>query len=190
MVMDAVKFWIERMENISGLSGTSKGQQPSQRQAQSTVQATQEAGFVSIRASLRNLESALGSLGEILTNLIIVNYDTHRTVAIVGEEGAATSLKLAANHFMRPTKDGLAPLRFQLVVDAGSSKPTSRGARIQEIDALKAMGVVDNHTVLQAHGIPHSEQIEQRMQQEAQDAVRAQALAKGQQHGPGTGHPH
>lgn len=190
MVMDAVKFWIERMENISGLSGTSKGQQPSQRQAQSTVQATQEAGFVSIRASLRNLESALGSLGEILTNLIIVNYDTHRTVAIVGEEGAATSLKLAANHFMRPTKDGLAPLRFQLVVDAGSSKPTSRGARIQEIDALKAMGVVDNHTVLQAHGIPHSEQIEQRMQQEAQAAARAQALAKGQPHGPGTGHPH
>ena len=190
MVMDAVKFWIDRMENISGLQGTSKGQQPNQRQAQSTIQATQEAGFVSIRSSIRNLEGALSQLGQILTNLIIVNYDTHRVVAIVGEEGEQTSMKLAANHFMRPTKDGLAPLKFQLVVDAGSSKPTSRGARIQEIDALKAMGVVDNTTVLQAHGIPHSEQIQQRMEQEAMAAAAAQAQAKGQPHGPGTGHPH
>lgn len=190
MVMDAVQFWIARMENISGLSGTTKGQQPQQRQAQSTVQATQEAGFVSIRSSLRNLEGALQKLGQILTNLIMVNYDTHRVVAIVGEEGEQTSLKLAANHFMRPTESGLAPLRFQLLVDAGSSKPTSRGARIQEIDALKAMGVVDNMTVMQAHGIPHGEQIQQRMQQEAKAAAAAQAQAKGQPTGPGTGHPH
>jgi hypothetical protein len=186
LAMDAVKFWIDRMENISGLSGTSRGHQPSQRQAQSTIQATQEAGFVSIRSSLRNLEAALTKAGNILTNLMIVNYDTHRTVAIVGEEGEQTSLKLAANHFMRPTKNGLAPLKFQLVVDAGSSKPTSRGARIQEIDALKAMGVVDNITVLQAHGIPHKEAIQQRMEQEAMAAAKAQAAAKG----TGTGHPH
>jgi hypothetical protein len=190
MVMDAVKFWIERMENISGLQGTTKGQQPNQRQAQSTIQATQEAGFVSIRSSLRNLERALSRLGEILTNLIMVNYDTHRIVAIVGEEGEQTSMTLAANHFMRPTKDGLAPLRFQLTVDAGASKPTSRGARIQEIDALKAMGVVDNTTVLQAHGIPHGEAIQQRMQQEAQAMAAIQAQAAAQGKGPGHGHPH
>lgn len=190
MVMEAVNFWIERMENISGLSGTSKGQQPSQRQAQSTIQATQEAGFVSIRSSLRNLERALMKVGEVLCNLIIVNYDTHRTVAIVGPEGTETALTLAANHFFRPTKDGLAPIRYQLVVDAGASKPTSRGARIQEIDALKAMGVVDNHTVLQAHGIPHIELIEQRMQEEAKAAAAAAAAAKAQARGPGTGHEH
>ena len=62
----SVKFWIERMENISGLQGTSKGQQAQGRQASATVQATQEAGFVSIRSSLRNLERALQELGQIL----------------------------------------------------------------------------------------------------------------------------
>lgn len=190
MVMDAVKFWIERMENISGLTGTSKGQQAQGRQAMATVQATQEAGFVSIRSSLRNLEGALSQLGQILTNLIMVNYDTHRVVAIVGEEGEQTSISLAANHFMRPTKDGLAPLRFQLNVDAGSSKPTSRGARIAEIDALKEMGVVDNVTVMQAHQIPHAEQIQQRMVEEAKAAAAAHAHAQAQAKGPGTGHPH
>jgi hypothetical protein len=190
MVMDQVKFWIDRMENISGLQGTSKGQQAQGRQAVATVQATQEAGFVPIRSSLRNLEGSLGDLGQILTSLIMVNYDVTRTVAIVGEEGTATSLKLAAMHFFRPTKDGLAPLRFQLLVTAGSDKPTSRGARIAEIDHLKEIGAVDNQTVLQVHQIPHAAQIQQRMQQEAQQAqmqaAHAQAVAKG----PGTGHEH
>ena len=190
MVMDQAKFWIDRMENISGLTGTSKGQQAQGRQAVATVQATQEAGFVSIRSSLRNLEGALGQLGQMLTNLIMVNYDTHRTVAIVGEEGTATSLKLAANHFFRPTKDGLAPLRFQLLVEAGSSKPTSRGARIAEIDHLKEIGAVDNQTVLQIHQIPHAQQIQQRMQDEAQQAAMAQAHAQAVAKGPGTGHEH
>ena len=190
MVMDSVKFWIERMENISGLTGTSKGNQAQGRQAMSTVQATQEAGFVSIRSSLRNLERSLQELGQILCNLIIVNYDIHRTVAILGEESNTTSLKLAANHFMRPTKDGLAPLKYSLVVDAGSSKPTSRGARIAEIDALKEIGAVDNKTVLQVHQIPHADAIQQRMQEEAMAMAAAQARAQAQTQGAGTGHPH
>jgi hypothetical protein len=192
MVMEQAQFWIERMENISGLQGTTKGQQAQGRQAVATVQATQEAGFVSIRSSLRNLEGTLGQLGQILVSLIMVNYDTHRTVAIVGEEGTSTSLKLAANHFFRPTKDGLAPLRFQLLVEAGSNKPTSRGARIAEIDHLKEMGAVDNQTVLQIHQIPHAAQIQQRMQQEAQAAaeMHASMAAKSEGRGPGMGHPH
>ena len=156
----------------------------------STVQATQEAGFVSIRSSLRNLERSLQELGQILCNLIIVNYDIHRTVAILGEESNTTSLKLAANHFMRPTKDGLAPLKYSLVVDAGSSKPTSRGARIAEIDALKEIGAVDNKTVLQVHQIPHADAIQQRMQEEAMAMAAAQARAQAQARGAGTGHPH
>jgi hypothetical protein len=190
MVMEQAQFWIARMENISGLQGTSKGQQAQGRQAVATVQATQEAGFVSIRSSLRNLEGALGQLGQILTSLIMVNYDVSRTVAIVGEEGASTSLKLAAMHFYRPTKDGLAPLRFQLLVSAGSDKPTSRGARIAEIDHLKELGAVDNQTVLQVHQIPHGAQIQQRMEQEAAAAMQAQAHAQAVAKGPGTGHPH
>ncbi len=190
MVMEQAQFWIARMENISGLQGTSKGQQAQGRQAVATVQATQEAGFVSIRSSLRNLENALKELGQILTNLIMVNYDVTRTVAIVGEEGGPSSLKLAANHFFRPTEKGLAPLRFQLLVSAGSDKPTSRGARIAEIDHLKELGAVDNTTLLQVHQIPHAQQIQQRMEQEAQAAQMAAAHAQAVAKGPGTGHPH
>ncbi len=190
MVMEQAQFWIQRMENISGLSGTAKGQQAQGRQAVATVQATQEAGFVSIRSSLRNLQGSLGQLFQIVTNLIMVNYDVTRTVAIVGDEGAQTSLKLAANHFFRPTEEGLAPLRFQLLVSAGSSKPTSRGARIAEIDNLKELGVFDNTTVLQIHQIPHAAQIQQRMQEEAQAAAMQQAHAAAVAKGPGTGHPH
>lgn len=198
-VMNTIQFWISRMENISGLSGPQKGQPASGRPAQQTVQATQEAGFVRIRSSLRNLERTLGKIGQLCANLIVQNYDAPRIVAIVGDDGIDTAIRLAAQHFYMPKKvDGKViaePLRFSLVVKAGSSAPTSRQARIAEADALFAMHAIDSQAVLQAHAWPNWQQVVQRMQQQAQAQAAAQAQQKGsggssQPKGPGTGHPH
>lgn len=189
-IPNLIEFGIQRMENIAGLSGVSKGQQPSGRQAQQTTQAVQEAGFVSVRASLRNLEVTMSKLGEFLTQLIILNYDQPRVVAILGDEGGQTALRLAAQHFMTPTKTGLEPLKFAMTVSAGASNPTSRQSRVAEIDALKQMGVVDDQTVLEAHRIPHWQAILKRNGAQKQAEAEALAAAKGQGKGPGTGHAH
>jgi hypothetical protein len=197
-VMNTIQFWIGRMENISGLSGPQKGQQSTGRPAQQTVQATQEAGFVRIRSALRNLERTLGSIGNLVANLIVQNYDAPRVVAIVGDDGTDTAIRLSAQHFYMPKKDSdgrvvSEPLKFSLVVKCGSSAPTSRQARIAEADALFAMHAIDAQAVLQAHAWPNWQQVVQRMQKEAQAAAAAQAQAKGgkgQPTGPGTGHPH
>jgi len=194
-VMATVQFWIGRMENISGLSGPQKGQPATGRPAQQTVQATQEAGFVRIRSALRNLERTLGSIGDLLANLIVQNYDVPRVVSIVGDDGADTAIRLAANHFYIPKRDPKGklisePLKFSLVVKCGSSAPTSRQARIAEADALFAMHAIDPQAVLQAHAWPNWQAVVQRMQQQAQAQAAAQAQAKGQARGPGTGHPH
>ena len=200
-VMNTIQFWISRMENISGLSGPQKGQPTSGRAAQQTVQATQEAGFVRIRSSLRNLERTLGKIGNLVANLIVQNYDAPRIVAIVGDDGVDTAIRLASQHFYMPKmidgKVAAEPLRFSLVVKAGSSAPTSRQARIAEADALFAMHAIDSQAVLQAHAWPNWQQVVQRMQAQAQAAAAAQAQSggkgsgpKGQPTGPGTGHPH
>jgi hypothetical protein len=193
-VMNTIQFWIGRMENISGLSGPQKGQPASGRPAQQTVQATQEAGFVRIRSALRNLERTLSSLGNLLANLIIQNYDTPRIVAIVGDDGVDTAIRLAARHFYMPNKDkdgkivGV-PMKFSLLVRCGSSAPTSRQARIAEADALFAMHAIDSQAVLQAHAWPNWQQVVQRMQAAAQAQAQAQAQAKGGgASGVGTGH--
>lgn len=197
-VWQGISFWKQCMENISGLSGVSKGQQPAGRQAQQTIQSTQEAGFVRIRGSLRNLERALTEQYNLLAHLAIQNYDVPRVMAIVGEDGANTAIRLAARHFYTPSADGGEPMKFSLQVMAGSGNPTSRQARIAEADALLGMHAIDRQAVLMTHNFPHWQDIEARMEKKEQEQQKMMALAaatkgsggKAQPTGPGTGHPH
>jgi hypothetical protein len=55
------------------------------------------------------------------------------------------------------------PLRFQVNVRAGSMLPTSRNARVAEVDTLYAMGAVDRPVVLEAHKIPNRQAILERI---------------------------
>ena len=200
-VMGLINLWRQIMENISGLSQAQKGALSTGRQAAQTMQSAQEAGFVSIRASQRNMELALTTSGTLLCHLIAQNYTTPRVVAIVGDKGADTSLLLASRHFYSPSRDmetgkyDLTPLTFSLNVSAGSDRPTSRQARIAEADALFAMHAVDQQFVLQAHQVSDWEAVLQRMQQQQIAAAAAASQAKGsggkpQAKGPGTGHEH
>jgi hypothetical protein len=192
-VSNLVQFHISRMENISGLSGPSKGQLPSGRQGQATTQATQEAGFVRIRSALRNLEASLGELFRLCANLFIQNTDVPRIMASVGEDGSDTAIRLAARHFYMPSQDPgkpSIPMKFSLIVRAGSSSPTSRQSRIAEADALRSMGAIDNQAVLEAHAWPKWQEVIQRMAAQAQVAAQEHQLAHVEPHGPGTGHEH
>lgn len=200
--LQMVQLWLQAMERISGLSGPQRGNQPTGRQAQQTVQSAQEAGFVSIRLSQRNQELALARVGMLLCHLVAQNYTTPRVVAIVGDKGSQTSLLLAARHFYSPSRNpktgkyDLTPMAFSLNVNAGSDRPTSRQARIAEADALFAMHAVDQQYVLQAHQVSDWQEIVQRMAEAAKAAAAAQHAAggrggpKGEPHGPGTGHEH
>lgn len=199
--MQLIKLWQACMENISGLNAAQKGAVGAGRQAAQTMQSAQEAGFVSIRMSQRNMETALAITGTLLCHLIAQNYTTPRVVAIVGDKGTQTSILLASRHFYSPSRDfktkkyDMTPLVFALNVSAGSDRPTSRQARIAEADALFAMKAVDQTYVLQAHQVGDAEEIIQRMQKQAIDIATAAAQAKGpggqgQPKGPGTGHPH
>ena len=119
-------------------------------------------------------------------------------MAIIGEDGTNTALRLAARHFYSPTRSTTgkpiaAPMKFSLVVAAGSQNPTSRQARIAEADALLAMHAIDPQAVLEAHNFPHWQTVSKRMKAEQQEAAMQAMMAKGgqgQPHGPGTGHEH
>ena len=194
LLMQFMEWWREEIERIAGLQGGQKGEIPSGRATDKQVSATQEAGFIRIRSAQRNLELTLRKAFELVANLIIINYDVPRTVAIVGPEGQMNSIRLAARHFYTPSgPDGPEPMRFSLLVNAGSSKPTSRAARIAEANQLFEMHVVDQQYVLQAYRVSHWQAVQQRTKQEAQQKAELAALAggpKGQPKGPGTGHEH
>lgn len=196
IVMPFIEWWKNEIYSIAGLQGGQRGEIPSGRATDKQVSATQEAGFIRVRSAQRNLELTLRKAFEVIANLVVTNYDVPRTVAIVGPEGEVNSIRLAAQHFYCPRgPDGPEPLRFSLLVNAGSTKPTSRAARIQEAVQLKSLGVVDAQYVLQAYRVSHWQAVLRRVQMEAQQQAMMEAVSggKGGPHheGPGSGtHEH
>ncbi len=183
VVKDLIEFWIGRMENIAGINEVQKGKTPAPRTTAKQTGMAQESGFVRIRAAQSNLESCLKDAGTILATLIINNYNEPRLVSLTGDGKEGQMLKLAAKHFYLPDPSGqINPLRFTLVVDAGSDQPTSRMSRISEADTLAAMGMIDQQAVLEAHNYPGAQIIIERMAKAKQQAAAAGLMEQG---GPG-----
>lgn len=158
--MEMVQFWISRMENLSGMSGVTKGQTPpTQRSAQGTINTIQEAAFVRIRAAQANLERSLEKCARKLSDLIISNYTEPRIMSVIGSQAKQSALALNARHFLVPTPEGAEPLKYSLLVQAGASAPTSRSSRIAEADKLYAMGAIDDQALLEAHQYPNKDDI-------------------------------
>jgi hypothetical protein len=98
-VMDIIQFWINRIENILGLSALQKGITPTQRNAEGALNMVQEAAFVRIRSALSNLQSCLQRCAVKLCDLIVDNYTEPRMMAMVGKDGEMTAKALAGRHF-------------------------------------------------------------------------------------------
>lgn len=158
-LMDLVNFWIQRMENIMGLTGVQKGQVPNQRSAEGVIQSVQEAAMVRIRSAMTNYANMLRDSAYKVADLICQNFTEARTVAILGQNGQYAPLFLAGHHFYDPATKGDTPLKFVVRAEAGANKPTSRNARMQEAERLFALGAVDDQYVLDTHGIPDAEQL-------------------------------
>jgi hypothetical protein len=170
-VMDLVNFWISRIENTAGINGMQKGQDPSQRVSNNTVNSVQEAAFVRIRSALTNLGWTYRRSATKLASLISQNYTEARVMAIVGPGGSATSVFLRPFHFYDPQTDGSEPLKFIIRADAGANQATSRQSRVSQANTLFAMGVCDDTYVLEQNGIRDVDQLLQRLYYKRQNGL-------------------
>lgn len=178
MMMPMIQWYIGEMERVSGLAQISRAISPGGRNAASVHESVQEASFVRVRTHLRSLERCLRSQAEKIASIVVHNYTMPRLIATMGPDGQQTAMYLKGRHFFVPTPKpddptSESPLRFQLMVQAGSSLPTSRERRSQEADVLFAMGAIDVQAVLEAHDYPNRNQITRRV-------MEAQAMGMGQ----------
>lgn len=173
-IMELVQFWIERMENIIGLTGVQKGQVPNQRSAEGVIQSVQEAAMVRIRSAMTNYAWMLRDSAYKLADLICQNYTEARTIAIIGPDGRMAPLFLANHHFYDPATKGDTPLKFVVRAEAGANKPTSRNARMAEAEKLMAIGCVDDQYVLETHGIKDADKILARLYDKRQKGLVSQ----------------
>lgn len=161
---ELIRYFLSRMEAVSGLSAVTKGNAPSGRQQQAVVDAMQEAAFVRVRMELRQLEFALRDAGTKKAALIVENYTVPRTLSIIGPDGKESAMQLSARHFYVPGDDGEAPLQYTLKIDAGASQATSQKQRKDEAVMLFSLGAVDQMYVLEVFDVPNRAEIFKRIQ--------------------------
>jgi hypothetical protein len=178
-VMDLINFWISRIENTAGINGMQKGQDPSQRVSNNTVNSVQEAAFVRIRSALTNLGWTYRRSATKLISLISQNYTESRVVAILGPDGQATSLFLRPFHFYDPSADSSEPLKFIIRADAGSNQATSRQARVAQALQLFAIGACDDQYVLNVMGVRDTPQLLQRLYSKRMQGLLPGASGQG-----------
>lgn len=176
--MELIRYMLQRMEAVSGLSAVTRGGSSPGRNAQGVMDAMQEAAFVRVRMELKQLEYTLTDAGKKKASLICENYTEARNLAILGSDGAQKMLSIKPRHFMVPSIDGEIPLQYTLLIDAGASQHTNRKVREDLILSLLNMGAIDVRAALDFLNVPGRYAITQRV--EAQQQMMA---AQGQQAG-------
>jgi hypothetical protein len=168
-MLELVQFWIDRIENISGLSGSVKGMAPAPRTPNSSVQSASETAFVRVRQALRNLGESITKSVSLIAELIIQNYDGSRRIAYFNDLGQGSTLALRDNHFFQPAidnSDDELPLDFVLRVDMGADSTTSRTAQVSNAITLFGMQAVDQQYLLETLRVPRAMEIIARMRLE------------------------
>lgn len=171
IAMDLLRFYKGEMESISGLSAIVRGFSPSGRNSQGVMDSVQDAAFVRVRSTLRELERSLKSTGKKVIASIAELYTEPRLLSILGPDGQRTSQLLKARHFYVPNDRAdpqdptRMPLRFNLLADAGSQLATSREARSADAAQLFALGAIDVPELLKAKQWPNWGVVAQRVQQ-------------------------
>lgn len=171
MAVELISYYESKIESISGMSAIVRGFSPSGRNSQGTLDQVQDAAFVRVRATLRELERALRGVGSKMVANIGELYTEPRVISVVGPDGQRTTKLLRSRHFYRSINDtgDPMPLRFNLQADAGSQLPTSRQARGAEAANLYALGAIDVLELLKAKQWPNWSVVAKRvMEQQAQ----------------------
>lgn len=177
MSTELVSYLEGKIETISGLSAMVRGFAPQGRNSQGVLDAVQDAAFVRVRASLRELEHCLRGVASKMAATIAEFYTEPRLAAVIGPGGQQTHLSLRERHFYAidsedPTQS--IPLRFSIAADSGSSMPTSKQARIAEAKHLFELGAIDILELLKTVEWPNYQLVTQRVM-ENQAAMAAQA---------------
>lgn len=175
IAVELIQFYKGEIETISGLSAMVRGFAPTGRNSEGVLDSVQDAAFVRVRASLRELERSLRGVALKMCANIAEFYTEPRLMSIIGPGGQRTHLALRSRHFYAidaDNPDDRVPLRFSLLADAGSQLPTSKQARAAEAKTLFKLGVIDEYETLKAMGWPNFQLVAQRvMERKAQLAM-------------------
>lgn len=182
MSVSLISYYESQIETVSGLSAIVRGFSPTGRNSQGVLDSVQDAAFVRIRATMRELERTLRGAAEKMASTIAEFYTEPRFQSLIGDDGMIAHAAFRARHFYtHPDESGQRiPLRFTLIADAGSSLPTSQQARAGDAMTLFGMGAIDQLELLKAMNWPNYAVVAKRVLDNAVATAAAQAAGPGQ----------
>ena len=178
MAVMLMQFYKSEIESISGLSAMVRGFSPSGRNSEGVLDTVQDAAFVRVRATLRQLEALLRGVADKLAATVAEFYTEERNLAHLGQDGQQYNIAIHARHFYvrdADNPDDRIPMRFQLLADAGSQLPTSKQARAAEAERMYALGIIDILEVLKAKGWPNYSEVARRVMDQQASGLMQQA---------------
>jgi hypothetical protein len=201
-------------DTILGNVEAMQGRRPEGVEAGVAIELLQEAANVRMRLKVRHMENSLKQAGEIIVEMVQHYYDNERVFMIVGNalkrtEAPVTQdaiqqqqmMELSINQAVsgqigpdgQPMVDLLNKIpkpfeaKFDVRIGAGSTLPVSRMTQFQKCITLFQLGVIDDTELLRNSGLPHWDEVHERvlmkrqaMMQE-QQAMAAQAPPDGSQ---------
>jgi hypothetical protein len=182
MSVSLIQYFESKIEAISGMTAIVRGFMANGRNSQGVMDSVQDAAFVRIRATLRELERTLRGITAKKVATIAEFYTEPRFMVLLGTDGQHTRRALRSKHFYAPQgmEGKVFPLRFVVLADAGSQLPTSKQARSAEADTLYALGAIDVLELLKAKQWPNYANVAKRvMDMQAQAGMMAGLTAPG-----------
>jgi hypothetical protein len=167
IAVQLMSYYESQIETISGLSAIVRGFTPTARNSSGVLDSVQDAAFVRIRATLRELERTLRGVAGKMVATVAEFYTEPRMISLVGDDGQALHRALRGRHFynLPGTGDSQAPLRFTVLADAGSQMPTSQSARAGDAMTLFGLGAIDHLELLKAMNWPGYAAVAKRVQE-------------------------
>jgi hypothetical protein len=206
-ILDRVQNYIN---DVSGSQDVSRGARPDGITAASAIQSLQEAAQTRLRQKSKNLDATLQDFGHIYKSYVMEKYDAPRMFRVTQQEGAARYFKLHIEKAMSP--DGsyqkLARVRefnqnpetgafgesidervyeirgdFDVKITTGSSLPFAKDAKFAKARQMFQDGVIDAEEYLKQAEYPNWQNVLQRMRDQVQAQMNAQAQAQPGQPG-------
>jgi hypothetical protein len=176
MSVALIQYFESKIESISGMTAIVRGFMGNGRNAQGVMDSVQDAAFVRIRATLRELERTLRGVTWKKAATIAEFYTEPRFMRSSARTASTPARPRQRHFYTRPTR----PVSVSRCASrswptpARSSRPRSRPARA-EADTLFALGAIDVLELLKAKQWPNYAIVAKRVM----EAQAAQGMAGG-----------
>ncbi len=196
--LPAAMFDVQQLDKqdfdaVSGIFDVTQGRKPAGIEAASAIVELQEAAQTRIRLKVRNLETFIQEIGELIVPTMQQFYGPDRVVRLVGGDPKQPEYIVINKQVVDKTGkvvkvNDVSAGYYDIEVGVGSTMPVNKSRYYKQMVEMFQLGIVDDQAVIESSILPPTE-ISRIIQRKRQKEKELQMLESGQSPAPGGGGP-